>query len=75
VVTNPPYGLRISASKDLRNLYAQIGNVLRRHCSGWQAAVLCSDIKLLGQTGLHLDTRFAFVNGGINVRLGRGRVA
>ena len=29
VVTNPPYGLRVGANRDLRNLYAQLGNVLR----------------------------------------------
>jgi putative N6-adenine-specific DNA methylase len=75
VVTNPPYGLRVSGKQDLRNLYAQIGHVLRAHCPGWQVALLCSDPKLLAQTGLRLDTSLAFVNGGVNVRLGRGTVA
>jgi putative N6-adenine-specific DNA methylase len=75
VVTNPPYGVRVSANQDLRNLYAQFGNVLRAHCTGWQAAILCGDIKLLGQTRLRLDTSFSFINGGIPVRLGRGMVA
>jgi putative N6-adenine-specific DNA methylase len=74
VVTNPPYGARVSASRDLRNLYAQLGNVLRAHCPGWQAAILSSDIALLGQTGLPLDHSLALVNGGIPVRLGRGTV-
>jgi putative N6-adenine-specific DNA methylase len=74
VVTNPPYGLRVSDGKDLRNLYAQIGNVLRRSCPGWQAAILCSEKKLLGQTGLKLDTSVEMVNGGVKVWLGRGKV-
>jgi len=74
VVTNPPYGQRISANKDLRNLYAQIGNVLREKCPNWQAAILCSDMMLLGQTGLSLQTSLSTVNGGISVRLGRGKV-
>ena len=39
VVTNPPYGVRVSEGKDLRNLYAQFGNVLRRQCPGWNVAV------------------------------------
>jgi putative N6-adenine-specific DNA methylase len=72
VVTNPPYGLRVSGGADLRNLYAQIGNVLRAHCPGWHAAILCSDARLLGQTGLGLETSFGMVNGGVSVRLGRG---
>ncbi|MGB8212474.1 MAG: class I SAM-dependent RNA methyltransferase [Anaerolineales bacterium] len=74
VVTNPPYGLRISAGKDLRNLYAQFGNVLRLHCSGWNAAVLCNDPILLGQMRMELDTSLGFVNGGIGVRVARGVV-
>lgn len=74
VVTNPPYGLRVSASKDLRNLYAQIGNVLRAHCPSWQVAILSSDLKLLGQIGFPLDTSLSMVNGGVRVRLARGIV-
>jgi putative N6-adenine-specific DNA methylase len=74
IVTNPPYGLRVSEGKDLRNLYAQLGNVLRAACPGWNTAILCSDPMLLGQTGLRLDTSFSFSNGGIAVRLGRGVV-
>lgn len=74
VITNPPYGLRVSANKDLRNLYAQLGNVLRAQCMGWHTAILCSDLRLLGQTGLPLDNSLTLVNGGVRVRLGRGRV-
>jgi len=74
VITNPPYGLRVSANKDLRNLYAQLGNVLRAQCMGWYTAILCSDLRLLGQTGLSLDNSFTLVNGGVRVRLGRGLV-
>lgn len=74
VVTNPPYGLRVSAHKDLRNLYAQFGKVLRSLCPGWQVAILCSEEGLLHQVGLHLDTSLRWVNGGVTVRLGRGEV-
>ena len=74
VVTNPPYGLRSSQGGDLRNLYAQFGNVLRRQCPGWSVAVLCNDPVLLGQMHMELDTSLGFVNGGIGVRLARGMV-
>jgi putative N6-adenine-specific DNA methylase len=75
VVTNPPYGVRVSAHKDLRNLYAQFGKILRQKCSGWHVAVLCSDLKLLGNIGLPLETSFSLVNGGLPVKLARGIVA
>jgi putative N6-adenine-specific DNA methylase len=74
VVTNPPYGIRLSAGKDLRDLYAQFGNVLRRSCPGWDLAVLCSDPVLLGQLHFDLDTSLGFVNGGIRVRLARTKI-
>ncbi len=74
VVTNPPYGIRVSEGKDLRNLYAQLGNVLRARCPGWHVSILCTDLKLLGQTGIRLDTSFTMINGGVRVLLGRGRV-
>jgi 23S rRNA G2445 N2-methylase RlmL len=74
VVTNPPYGLRVSANKDLRNLYAQFGKVLKSKCLGWQVAILCNDFQLLRSTGLQLDASLSFVNGGIPVRLARGIV-
>lgn len=74
VVTNPPYGVRVSPTKDLRNLYAQIGNVLRLQCSGWHFALLSSDPRLLGQTGLKFNQDVTLVNGGIRVKLARGLV-
>jgi putative N6-adenine-specific DNA methylase len=75
VVTNPPYGVRVSAHKDLRNLYAQFGNILRQKCPGWHLTVLCSDLQLLGNIGLPLETSLSLVNGGLPVKLARGIVA
>ncbi len=74
MVTNPPYGVRVSEGRDLRNLYAQFGNVLRSKCPGWRVAILSSDEFLLGHTGLKLATVLTFNNGGLRVKLGRGLV-
>jgi putative N6-adenine-specific DNA methylase len=74
IVTNPPYGLRVSATSDVRNLYAQLGNVLRAAFSGWRLAALTNDRQLAGQIGLRLDTSLHFVNGGLAVVLARGSV-
>jgi len=71
LISNPPYGLRINSNKDIRNLYAQFGKVLRMHCRNWQTAILCSDPVLLSQTGLKFDPTIHFSNGGINVSLGK----
>lgn len=69
IITNPPYGLRISSHKDLRDLYARFGSVLRENFFGWNLGILCSDPKLTGQ--LDIGEPFAqvrFSNGGIPVK-------
>jgi 23S rRNA G2445 N2-methylase RlmL len=75
VASNPPYGLRVSHQKDLRNLYAQFGNVLRSKCPDWRFAVLCSDARLFSHSGLHSDSQFSFENGGVPVKLYCGTVS
>lgn len=68
IVTNPPYGERISANTDLRNLYAQFGNILRKEYAGWKVLFLCSDPNLIYQTQLDVKPIIHFSNGGINVK-------
>jgi len=48
--------------------------VLRRSCPGWHVAVLSSDLRLLGQIGVELDTSLKMVNGGVRVYVGIGEV-
>jgi len=76
VVTNPPYGVRVSGGRDLRNLYAQFGNVLRDKCPGWHIAMLCDSAQLVHNTGLKFDQArgIPLVNGGLKVRLTLARV-
>jgi putative N6-adenine-specific DNA methylase len=68
VVTNPPYGVRVGETTALKNLYAQIGNVLRRQPNAWTFAMLSADPNLERHTGLALEERFRTKNGGIPVR-------
>jgi putative N6-adenine-specific DNA methylase len=73
IVTNPPYGVRLGEVRRLRDLFAQLGNVARRCCPGWQVAFLATHAELERQTGLELEPVFSTDNGGIGVRLVRGR--
>ena len=68
IVTNPPYGKRVS-SDDLRRLYAQLGEVARDRFAGWTVALLVADPGAARATGLPLQTRLRTVNGGIPVHL------
>jgi putative N6-adenine-specific DNA methylase len=66
ILTNPPYGIRVGAAGDLRNLYAKLGSSLRSNPQ-WRLGVLTSDSELLRQTDLELRPRFSTSNGGIPV--------
>lgn len=76
VVTNPPYGRRLDAGPDLRNLYARFGQVLRQRCPGWRLAMLSSDVRLEHALSLPSDetNRLALLNGGLRVSLIQARV-
>jgi putative N6-adenine-specific DNA methylase len=66
ILTNPPYGVRVGAAGDLRNLYATLGAGVRG-ASGWRLGVLTSDSALVHHTELSLASRFSTSNGGISV--------
>lgn len=66
ILTNPPYGIRIGESEDLRDLYARLGLALKSK-RGWRAGILTSDLALVRQTRLPLLPRFSTRNGGIPV--------
>jgi putative N6-adenine-specific DNA methylase len=74
IVTNPPYGVRVSPTHDLRNLYSRLGDVLREQFPGWHYAILCADPILAGHTRLKPGKVFPLVNGGIGVKLYTGIV-
>src|SRR5688572_4907337 len=64
VCTNPPYGVRVSERAELRNLYAQLGKVLRAKCAGWTVAMFSADARLERATGLSFRPILRTVNGG-----------
>ena len=74
VVTNPPYGVRVSKTNDLRNLYARFGKIMLTKCPGWQVTMLCDRIQLIRNTGLDFDQGIPTMNGGLKVRLVRALV-
>ncbi|MEK7747369.1 MAG: class I SAM-dependent RNA methyltransferase, partial [Elusimicrobiota bacterium] len=69
IVTNPPYGVRLKESGDLRDLYARFGQVLREKCPGWHAAVLCGDLRLMRSAALSYKTELLSMSGGLKVSL------
>lgn len=73
IVSNPPYGLRVGESGPLRNLYAQLGRIVREKAEGYRIALLSADKALEAQLRMELNEVFVTTNGGIPVRLAVGR--
>lgn len=70
LLTNPPYGQRVSGGADLRGLYARLGDVLRAGGRGWQLGMLVPpDKALAGQLRLQLTPALRTANGGLPVEL------
>ena len=74
VAANPPYGVRVGERHEIRNLYAQLGHVLRRRCAGWRVALFSPDAQLTAQIGFPMQCAAATTNGGIPVRVEVGEV-
>jgi putative N6-adenine-specific DNA methylase len=74
VVSNPPYGVRVGDTDRVRDLWAQLGNVLRERGRGWRVALLSPDQALERQLRLPLRLVAQASNGGIPVRLVVGEV-
>ncbi len=69
VIINPPYGIRMGEQDDLRELYCQIGDVLKKRCRGWTGYVLTGNLELAKYIGLKASRRFVLYNGAIECRL------
>ncbi|MEO8337377.1 MAG: class I SAM-dependent RNA methyltransferase [bacterium] len=69
IVTNPPYGVRVGEADRVRDLWAQLGNVLRDRASGWRLALLSPDAALERQLRIPMRAVATTSNGGIPVRV------
>jgi putative N6-adenine-specific DNA methylase len=70
LLTNPPYGQRVSGGADLRGLYARLGDVLRAGGRGWRLGMLVPpDRALAGQLRIQLEPALRTANGGLPVEL------
>ena len=63
IAVNPPWGERMGQSEALAHLYQRLGETLSREFSGWQAAVLTSDLALGKAIGLRAKKRSRLQNG------------
>jgi len=69
ILTNPPYGKRLGGTEDLSALYAELGDTLKRHFPGWQAAVFTGEPELGKRMGLRAHKVNMFYNGSLACQL------
>ncbi len=69
VVCNPPYGERLGDEASLLYLYQHLGERLRQHCQGWEAAIFTGSPELCRRMGLRSHKQYAFWNGALACRL------
>ncbi len=69
VCTNPPYGARLGDEQAAREVHRELGNALREHFSGWEAAVLTAAPDGARELGLRTYRTHELWNGAIAVRL------
>jgi len=71
VVTNPPYGRRVSQGKNLRPLYQKLGSLVQARKESPAFGLVCGDRKLAYATGIQLKDALATQHGGSRVHLFR----
>ncbi|MBU3657818.1 MAG: class I SAM-dependent RNA methyltransferase [Rhodocyclaceae bacterium] len=69
IVTNPPYGVRLSEQDALRAEYPEWGRTLKQQFAGWTAAFFTGDLELTRGLGLKPRRRFPLKNGALDCRL------
>jgi putative N6-adenine-specific DNA methylase len=69
LATNPPYGIRVGGEKDLRDLFARLGALVRERWQGWTVAMISAGEMPEREMRLPFETRWETNNGGIPIRL------
>jgi putative N6-adenine-specific DNA methylase len=69
LITNPPYGVRLSEQQELAEFYPRLGDALKKKFSGWTAYLLTADLRLAKLIGLAASKRTPLFNGALECRL------
>ena len=69
MVINPPYGVRLSKTDELKSFYPRLGDWLKQRFTGWRAYVLTGDPRVPKLIGLAPSKRIPLFNGALECRL------
>ncbi len=69
IVSNPPYGVRLSDAHELMEFYPKLGDALKQRFSGWRAYIFTGDAQLPKLIRLSASKRTVLFNGALECRL------
>ncbi len=67
LITNPPFGVRVSGNNNLIPLYQTLGHRMKALGDGWNTMILAHDMRLARRTALQLKPKFSTKHGGLAV--------
>jgi 23S rRNA G2445 N2-methylase RlmL len=74
IVTNPPYGVRLSELESLKPVYRALGSTLKHRYPDWTAGIITSEKLLLDEIALKPAKKWALHNGGLESRFSIFRI-
>ncbi|MEW6653351.1 MAG: THUMP domain-containing protein [Bacteroidota bacterium] len=63
LITNPPYGIRLGERDEVEELYKELGDFIKRNCTGTKAFIYTGEPSLRKSIGLKTSRRIPLVNG------------
>ncbi|PLK50038.1 class I SAM-dependent RNA methyltransferase [Uliginosibacterium sp. TH139] len=69
LVSNPPYGVRLSSGDELYDWYPKLGDALKRGFAGWNCYFLTADLEMAKRMGLKASKRTPLMNGDLDCRV------
>ncbi len=75
IITNPPYGKRLSSEGGLKPLYTSFGKHLKKTFPGWRYGIIIAHRDFLKATGLRTEREISFTHGGLDVAFVIGTIS
>lgn len=69
MLSNPPYGVRLSELDELASFYPELGRVMKQGFAGWNCYFLSADTRLPKLLGLKPSKKTPLFNGDLDCRL------
>jgi len=69
ILCNPPYGARMAGGEQAETFYRELGEALKKRCSGWTAYLLSGNTHITRFLSLKSSRKFPVMNGPIDCRL------